>query len=149
MSTNLETIGIYGLVALIGGIVTLTGRIVWDWLKEKRGGVTTDKKNNSYAYNGRGLLYQIQQDIALTKHEVNAIVAAQNSSEMKRLVEEVHELHNDRTALKNALEEQNRISIETNVLLKSLQKELTNSTRQIAAVAEGLAAALQRIKEDK
>jgi len=131
------------ITGLIGMTIGLIGKIIWDWLKIRR-----NNTNGAYGYNnGYKVLYQVQQDLALMGKTVDTIATNQVSPEMKRLLEENHEMFNDRHDIKIALEKQNAISVETNVLLRDLRDELSKTTAQFAAVAKGLAEALQRIKE--
>lgn len=123
-----------------GVIVGLVGKIIWDWLKKPTTNHTADSAKNG--------LYKLQESIALLTQTADNIEAAQQSPEMRRLVEESHILYQDRLDLKATLDRQNDLSIETNILLKELRDELAKTTAQLAAFATGLAAALHKIKGD-
>lgn len=131
---------ITGAIGMVFGVVS---KIVFDWLRLRRGG-------NGYYYNGRSssVVYAIKQEIALLHQTTIDIKSFLDSSDFKRLLEENHDLFEDRQDLKKALQKQNELSVETNVLLKAFKDELAKTTSQFAAVAEGLAAALKKIKEE-
>lgn len=123
--------------------IGLGAKMVWDYFQFRV------KGTGAYTYNDAHILHDIHLQLHAIATTLKEVDEFQGSPEMKRLIEESHELFKDRNNLENLVAKQTQATIETNILLRDLKQELVLTTNNFASFMKSLAAALNNIRREK